>query len=85
MRTLEEIKKCGKPFLIPADVAPFLRCDPYSINVAARQNPAALGFPVILMGSRVRIPRDRAYAQSTTLLPVERSAIQRNQFRTDGL
>lgn len=56
MRTLKEIKRCGKPFLIPADVAPFLRCDPYSINVAAKQNPAALGFPVILMGSRVRIP-----------------------------
>ena len=56
MRTLDEIKRCGKPYLIPKDVAPFLRCDPYSINVAVRENPKALGFPVILMGNRVRIP-----------------------------
>lgn len=58
MRTLQEIKECPKAYLVPKDVAPFLRCDPYSINLAARQDPKALGFPVILMGSRVRIPKD---------------------------
>lgn len=58
MRTLQEIRECGKEFLVPTDVAGFLKCSAYSINLAVRENPKALGFPVIKMGSRVRIPRE---------------------------
>lgn len=58
MRTLQDIENCPKPMLIPTDIAPVLGCDPYSINVQARENPDALGFPVIVMGTRVRIPKD---------------------------
>lgn len=58
MRTLEEIENCGKEFLTPKDVAPYLGCDRYSINLQAKKNAALLGFPVILLGTRVRIPRD---------------------------
>ena len=36
----------------------YLGCHHYSINVAARDCPDALGFPVIKMGSRVRIPKE---------------------------
>lgn len=58
MRTLEEIEACGKTMLVPTDVAGYLGCEPYSINLQAKADPASLGFPVILMGNRVRIPRE---------------------------
>lgn len=57
MRTLEEIEACPKTVLVPTDVAGYLGCEPYSINVAAKTAPELLGFPVIVMGSRVRIPK----------------------------
>lgn len=49
----------GKPYLLPREVGALLNVTPYTINVAA-QNPATrekLGFPVIITGTRVRIPR----------------------------
>ena len=55
--TLTEIKASDKPMLTPADVAPVLGCAPYTINVWAKQRPEGLGFPVCVMGTRVRIPR----------------------------
>ena len=55
--TLEELRASDKVFLTPADVAPVLGCDPHSIRVAAHQRPELLGFPVIVIGSRVKIPR----------------------------
>lgn len=58
MRTLEEIEACGKTMLVPTDVAEYLGCEPYSINRAAKDAPGLLGFPIIVMGSRVRIPRE---------------------------
>ena len=57
-RTLEEIEALPKPMLVPTDVAGYLGCEPYSINRAARDAPGLLGFPVIVMGSRVRIPKE---------------------------
>lgn len=55
--TLEEIRASTKEVLTPGDVAPVMRCDPQSIRVWARQRPDLLGFPVVVMGSRVKIPR----------------------------
>ena len=55
--TLADIESINKEFLIPSDVAEFLGCDKYSINVQAKENPDKLGFPVVVMGSRVRIPK----------------------------
>lgn len=54
---LENIAASGKEMLSPADVAPVLGCNPYSINVMAKADPARLGFPVCLIGNRVKIPR----------------------------
>lgn len=54
--TLEEIEALPKEMLVPADVAPYIGCSPYSINVAAKKG-TKFPFPVILMGSRVRIPK----------------------------
>lgn len=55
--TLEELQKSTEIFVTPADVAPILRCDPQCIRKQAQTNPSQLGFPVIVQGSRIRIPR----------------------------
>lgn len=55
--TLTELEASTVEFLVPADVAGILGCDQYAINLQARDDPAKLGFPVNVMGTRVRIPR----------------------------
>ena len=55
--TLEQIISSKKVYLTPADIAPTLRCDPQCIRAQAQQDPSKIGFPVIIMGHRVRIPR----------------------------
>lgn len=55
--TLEELEKLPKEMLVPADVAPILGCRPYAINVATRDGKNPFPFPVIRMGTRVRIPK----------------------------
>lgn len=57
MTTLQEIKDSPKEILFPTDIAPVLGCDPYSINLQAQNDPSMLGFPVIVMGRKVRIQR----------------------------
>lgn len=56
--TLEDIEKIDKSMLLATDVAPYLECDPGLIRDQAQINPASLGFPVIVMESRVKIPKD---------------------------
>lgn len=55
--TLSEIKASDKLTLTAADVAPVLGSDPQVIRIQARIEPEALGFPVIVAGNRVKIPR----------------------------
>ena len=55
--SIDDMKKSEKVYLLPSEIAPILGCACYSINVQARQDPSKLGFPIIVMGSRVRIPR----------------------------
>lgn len=55
--TLQEIENSTKNHLIPSDIAELLDCDPHSIRVQAQTNPNKLGFPVVVIGSRVKIPR----------------------------
>ena len=57
MQTLQEIKDSPKEILTPTEVAGVLRCDPYSINLQAQKDPSKLGFPVIVIGRRVKIPK----------------------------
>lgn len=56
--TLDELKALDKPILVPKDIAPFLRCDPYTITLQAREDPDKLGFPVCVIGTRTKIPKD---------------------------
>lgn len=60
--TLREIVECEKEMLTPKDIAPILGCDAYSISLAAKKNPKALGFKVIVVGTRTKIPR-RAFLE----------------------
>lgn len=55
--TIEEIKTVDKAMLRPTDIAPIIGCDPQWVRDTARENPAALGFPVLVVGTRVKIPR----------------------------
>lgn len=56
-KTLEELKNETKECLTAEDVCGVLGCDPHWVRVTARQSPHWLGFPVIIMNSRVKIPR----------------------------
>ena len=55
--TLQELEKLPKEMLVPADIAPILGCMPYSINLATKDGKNPFPFPIIRMGSRVRIPK----------------------------
>ena len=55
--TLQEIESSGKDVLTACDVAEVLRCDPQAVRWYAKHKPASLGFPVIVMRNRVKIPR----------------------------
>lgn len=58
MKTLAEVEQASAAMLTPAEIAPIFPADPQSIRIQARQDPAALGFPVICIGTRVYIPRE---------------------------
>lgn len=60
--TLEDLKAMKCEYITPAVVGGILGCHPYSITLQARQDPARLGFPVCVIGTRTKIPR-RAFVQ----------------------
>ena len=55
--TLDEVERLDKEMLVPTDVAQVLGCSPYTINVATRDGKNPFPFPVIRLGTRVRIPK----------------------------
>lgn len=55
--TIKEMCNSDEVFLTPAEVAPVLGSDPQTIRVAAQSRPELLGFPVTVIGNRVKIPR----------------------------
>ncbi len=55
--TLDEIRSSTKEVLTPGDIAEVLQADPQDIRVQARTAPERLGFPVIIIKSRTKIPR----------------------------
>lgn len=60
--TLEDIKALDRETITPAIAATVIGCDPNSIRIAAHTEPDSLGFPVIVIKSRTKIPR-RAFIQ----------------------
>ena len=55
--TLQDLKEMDREFITPAIAGQILGCDPNYIRVAARKAREALGFPVILINNRVKIPK----------------------------
>ena len=55
--TIHDIIDSKKTYLSAADVAYVLQCDPQSIRAQAQEDPSKLGFPIIVIGRRIRIPR----------------------------
>lgn len=55
--TLDDLRRVDRAYLLAREVAPILGTDPHSVRVAARVAPDRLGFPVCVIGSRVKIPR----------------------------
>ena len=55
--TIEEIKGSTQTWLTASDVAPVLECDPNLIRRQAQEDPSKLGFPVVVLCSRVKINR----------------------------
>ena len=55
--TLDEIKALDKEYLTPREVGKVIGCNPYAVSVAARTEPEKLGFPVIRIGKRTKIPK----------------------------
>ena len=57
MSALDAVKQMTTTTINPDQAAKVLGCDAHGLRVAARQRPELLGFPVIIIGHRVRIPR----------------------------
>lgn len=55
--TLPEIMESSKAVLTAEDIAPVLGASAQHIRLCAKQCPEQLGFPVTVLGSRVKIPR----------------------------
>ena len=55
--TLAEIRSLDRDVITPAEAAGALQCDPQYIRCAAAQCPEMLGFPIIRIGNRTKIPR----------------------------
>lgn len=55
--TLQDIERIPREFLTAVQVAPVLGADPQTVRMQARQRPDLLPFPVVCLGSRVKIPK----------------------------
>ena len=54
---LDRIEKLDKEMLVPTDVAKYLRCSAYTINIVTRDGKNPFPFPIIRLGTRVKIPK----------------------------
>ena len=55
---LEDLERIPRNYLTAVEVGKFLGCDPMLIRYMAKNDPDALGFPVIRLKSRTKIPKD---------------------------
>ena len=57
MSELDRIAALNKDMLVPTDICKYLGCSSYRINVVTRDGKNPFPFPVIRLGSRVKIPK----------------------------
>lgn len=56
--TIQDIERIDSNFLTVKQVAEFTESGEQFIRVQAHEDPDALGFPVLVCGTRVKIPKD---------------------------
>lgn len=56
--TLKDIEALPKDMLRATDIAEYIQTDPQDIRDQAHNDPSKLGFPVIVTGTRVKIPKE---------------------------
>lgn len=56
--TLNDVAANPKDLLNCEDIAPFLSIHPQDIRDQCKRDPSKLGFPVIVCGQRVKIPKE---------------------------
>jgi hypothetical protein len=54
---LDRIAALDKDILVPKDICKYLGCSSYTINIATRDGKNPFPFPVIRLGTRVKIPK----------------------------
>lgn len=69
--TAEQLLQSDRVTVTAADVAPILGADPHWIRWMAKYKPKELGFPTIVIRSRVKIPRV-PFLQSIGVMPCEK-------------
>lgn len=57
LNELDRIEALQKDMLVPKDVCKYLGCSAYTINIATRDGKNPFPFPIIRLGSRVKIPK----------------------------
>lgn len=55
--TLADVKAMDDVFITPAVAGQVIGADPQGIRVQAQTDATKLGFPVVVVGTRVKIPR----------------------------
>jgi len=55
--TLDELRALDTATISAEQAASVLNCNAQVIRIQARQHPEQLGFPVIVLGKRMKIPR----------------------------
>ena len=55
--TLDQVRAIDREYLLPSEVAKVLGTTGQGIRVWARMRPRELGFPIIIVGNRVKIPK----------------------------
>lgn len=55
--TLDDIRAMDDDVITAEVASKVLKCNPHWIRVAAHQDKSLLGFPVVVIRSRVKIPR----------------------------
>lgn len=78
LERFNEIKSSNKLFLTAAEIAPVLEVDAHSVRGQARDRPDMLGFPVVVYGSRVKVPR-LPFVQFVESLPCSCQINRRNE------
>lgn len=75
MTTIQEIKETEKAFLTCAEIAPVIGSDAHALRIEARKENCRLGFQVLLIGNRVKIPVAGFIAWYEGKMPMRRSGL----------